>query len=64
MLTKTILTALEQDSSSRKKPIFLLYIIINAANIDVNLDPNKTSIFFKEEVTKFIVMVIHVKIPT
>ena len=49
MLTKTISTALEQDSSSRKKPIFLLYIFTNSGNIDVNLEPNKTSIFFKEE---------------
>ncbi|KOC62559.1 PMS1 protein like protein 1 [Habropoda laboriosa] len=48
-LTKTILEALGQESLSRKKPIFVLYILINAANIDINLEPNKTSILFKDQ---------------
>ncbi|CAD1474454.1 unnamed protein product [Heterotrigona itama] len=45
--TKIILEALGQES--RKKPIFLIYILINAASIDVNLEPNKTCVFFKEQ---------------
>ncbi|XP_076392891.1 uncharacterized protein LOC100879547 isoform X2 [Megachile rotundata] len=49
VVTKTILKALEQDSSSKKKPICLLYILMSAANIDINLEPNKTCVFFKEE---------------
>ncbi|KZC14426.1 PMS1 protein like protein 1, partial [Dufourea novaeangliae] len=49
VVTRTILDAFQHDSSSRKKPIFLLYILTSAANIDVNLEPNKTSILFKEQ---------------
>ncbi|XP_060816422.1 PMS1 protein homolog 1-like isoform X2 [Bombus pascuorum] len=49
VVTKIIFEALGQESSSRKKPIFLVYILINAANIDVNLEPNKTSLLFKEQ---------------
>ncbi|KAF3425863.1 hypothetical protein E2986_09971 [Frieseomelitta varia] len=45
--TKIILEAVGQES--RKKPIFLIYILINAASIDVNLEPNKTCVFFKEQ---------------
>lgn len=45
--TKIILEALGQES--RKKPIFLIHILINAASIDVNLEPNKTCVFFKEQ---------------
>lgn len=39
---------------SRKKPIFVIYILINAANIDVNLDPNKNFVLFKEQVIVFV----------
>ncbi|XP_076634955.1 uncharacterized protein LOC143348537 [Colletes latitarsis] len=46
IITKSILEAL---NSSSKKPIFILYILINAANIDVNLEPNKNSILFKDQ---------------
>ncbi|XP_076647864.1 uncharacterized protein LOC143356236 [Halictus rubicundus] len=49
IVTKTILEAFECDSSSKKKPVFLLHILTTAANIDVNLEPNKTSILFKEQ---------------
>ncbi|XP_071873271.1 PMS1 protein homolog 1 isoform X2 [Bombus fervidus] len=49
VVIKIIFEALGQESSSRKKPIFLVYILINAANIDVNLEPNKTSLLFKEQ---------------
>ncbi|XP_078046048.1 uncharacterized protein LOC144474732 isoform X2 [Augochlora pura] len=49
MVTKIILEAFNHDSSSKKKPIFLLYILTNARNIDVNLEPNKTSILFREQ---------------
>ncbi|XP_033342436.2 uncharacterized protein LOC117229764 [Megalopta genalis] len=49
IVIKIILEAFEYDSSSKKKPIFLLHILTNARNIDVNLDPNKTSILFKEQ---------------
>ncbi|XP_076671310.1 uncharacterized protein LOC143370274 [Andrena cerasifolii] len=48
-VTKSILETLGQDSSSRKKPIFILSILTNARNIDVNLDPNKTSVLFKDQ---------------
>ena len=48
-VTKTISETLGQDSSSRKKPIFILSILTNAGNIDVNLDPNKTSVLFKDQ---------------
>ncbi|XP_012168610.2 PMS1 protein homolog 1 isoform X2 [Bombus terrestris] len=49
VVIKIIFEALGQESSLRKKPIFLVYILINAANIDVNLEPNKTSLLFKEQ---------------
>ncbi|XP_076757962.1 uncharacterized protein LOC143427592 [Xylocopa sonorina] len=49
VVTKTILDGLGQESSSRKKPIFVLYIVVNAADIDVNLEPNKTSVLFKNQ---------------
>ncbi|XP_043593823.1 PMS1 protein homolog 1-like isoform X1 [Bombus pyrosoma] len=49
VVIKIIFEALGQESSTRKKPIFLVYILINAANIDVNLEPNKTSLLFKEQ---------------
>ncbi|CAL7941657.1 unnamed protein product [Xylocopa violacea] len=48
VVTKTILDALGQESS-RKKPIFVLHILVNAADIDVNLEPNKTSVLFKNQ---------------
>lgn len=50
IVTKIILEALEQELSVRKKPIFILYILINAANVDINLEPNKNSALFKEQV--------------
>lgn len=56
-MIKIIFEALGQESSLRKKPIFLVYILINAANIDVNLEPNKTSLLFKEQVVIFVKMV-------
>lgn len=64
MLTNTILEAIGQDSSSKKKPIFLLYVLINAANIDINLEPNKTCILFKEQVIELSVKLIvnHIRI--
>lgn len=46
---------------SRKKPIFVIYILINAANIDVNLDPNKNFVLFKEQVIVFVKFCIIVK---
>ncbi|XP_076243800.1 uncharacterized protein LOC143185006 [Calliopsis andreniformis] len=49
IMIKTIQEGLGLDLSSRKKPVFLLYILTDAGNIDVNLDPNKTSIFFKDQ---------------
>ncbi|XP_076290738.1 uncharacterized protein LOC143214063 isoform X2 [Lasioglossum baleicum] len=49
VVTKTILEAFEYDSLSKKKPVFLLYILTSPANIDANLEPNKTSILFKEQ---------------
>ncbi|XP_050470454.1 PMS1 protein homolog 1-like isoform X3 [Bombus huntii] len=49
VVIKIIFEALGQESSSKKKPIFLVYILINAANIDVNLEPNKTSLLFKDQ---------------
>ncbi|XP_053983549.1 PMS1 protein homolog 1-like isoform X1 [Hylaeus volcanicus] len=49
ILTKTILEAIGEDSVSKKKPIFFLYLLTSAANIDVNLEPNKSSILFKEQ---------------
>ncbi|XP_012241269.1 PMS1 protein homolog 1 isoform X1 [Bombus impatiens] len=49
VVIKIIFEALGQELSSRKKPIFLVYILINAANIDVNLEPNKTSLLFKDQ---------------
>ena len=49
IVTKTISETLGQDSSSRKKPIFILSILTNAGNIDVNLEPNKTSVLFKDQ---------------
>lgn len=56
-MIKIIFEALGQESSSRKKPIFLVYILINSANIDVNLEPNKTSLLFKDQVVIFAKMV-------
>ncbi|XP_031835416.2 PMS1 protein homolog 1 [Nomia melanderi] len=47
--SKIILEAFGYDSSSKKRPIFLLYMLVNAGNIDVNLEPNKTSILFKDQ---------------
>lgn len=46
---------------SRKKPIFVIYILINAANIDVNLDPNKNFVLFKEQVIVFVKFCIIIK---
>lgn len=48
IVIKIILEAFGQELS-RKKPIFVIYILINAANIDVNLDPNKNFVLFKEQ---------------
>ncbi|CAK9798686.1 PMS1 protein homolog 1 [Anthophora quadrimaculata] len=48
-MTKTIFEVLGQELLPKKKPIFVLYILINAANIDVNLEPNKASILFKDQ---------------
>ncbi|XP_026666479.1 PMS1 protein homolog 1-like isoform X2 [Ceratina calcarata] len=47
--SKIIMEGIGQDPSSKKKPIFVIYILLNAANIDVNLEPNKTTILFKEK---------------
>ncbi|XP_017762252.1 PREDICTED: PMS1 protein homolog 1-like [Eufriesea mexicana] len=49
IVIKIILEALEQELSLRKKPIFVLYILINAANVDINLEPNKTFALFKDQ---------------
>lgn len=46
---------------SRKKPIFVIYILINAANIDVNLDPNKNFVLFKDQVIVFVKFCIIIK---
>lgn len=61
-MTKTISETLGQDSSSRKKPIFILSILTNARNIDVNLDPNKTSVLFKDQVTKYLITLTGIQI--
>lgn len=39
-----------QQESSRKKMIFLVYIILEPMDIDVNLEPNKDAILFKNQV--------------
>lgn len=38
-----------QQESSRKKMIFLVYIILEPMDIDVNLEPNKDAILFKNQ---------------
>lgn len=49
IVNSAILEYLQQDSY-RKKAIFLVYIVLKPTDIDVNLEPNKDIILFKDQV--------------
>ncbi|KAM0733539.1 PMS1 protein-like protein 1 [Formica fusca] len=48
LVNNTILEYFKQESH-RKKMIFLVYIILEPMDIDVNLEPNKDTILFKDQ---------------
>ncbi|XP_011136970.1 PMS1 protein homolog 1 isoform X2 [Harpegnathos saltator] len=48
VVINTILEYFEQESC-RKKVVFLVYIVLEPINIDVNLEPNKDTILFKDQ---------------
>ncbi|XP_070167283.1 PMS1 protein homolog 1 isoform X2 [Polyergus mexicanus] len=48
LVNNTILEYFKQESH-RKKMIFLVYIILEPMDIDVNLEPNKDTVLFKDQ---------------
>ncbi|KAG7198775.1 hypothetical protein KM043_001759 [Ampulex compressa] len=49
IISRRILENVGEEMHIKKKPIFILHILIKANDIDVNLEPNKTAVLFKDE---------------